>query len=59
MRFIMDISSFELVEYEKLARTLDLGKEKDDEIQVPNRDYLMAWSFGYVKGDCESVSKTI
>lgn len=55
----MDISSFELVEYEKLARTLDLGKEKDDEIQVPNRDYLMAWSFGYVKGDCESVSKTI
>lgn len=49
---MIEISSFERIEYEKMMETLGLKEMENPnygEIKYPDRDYLMAWGFGYVK----------
>lgn len=49
---MIEISSFERVEYEKMMATLGLKETESPnggKIKCPDRDYLMAWDFGYVK----------
>lgn len=57
-----DKSLFETNEFEKLTKALDLAcpkKINSTGVHFPDRDYLMAWNFGYVPGEGENSTKTL
>lgn len=57
-----EISSFERAEYEKMMRTLGIGQaenQNNNEIKRPDRDYLVAWNFGYVESKGRSSAETV
>lgn len=59
---MIDISSFERTEYEKMMATLGIEQtdgQNSGEIKSPDRDYLMAWDFGYVKKNGRSSAEAI
>lgn len=59
---MIEISSFERAEYEKMMATLGVGQtdeQNNGEIKCPDRDYLMAWDFGYVKKNGRSSAEAV
>lgn len=57
-----DISPFECEEYEKMVEILGIRQSEhqySSEIKAPDRNYLMAWDFGYTKATGRTSAETV